>query len=292
MASNKKEVAKFYLPKKDAEFAPYEYREEEGNFKSGEYYPLKLFFIDRFLLGVYEYLPQGLFEVNFDHSSKSKEARSVVTDAALPPFPSEKEIGWSSRDLMVPLPMVQVLVPNKEVTLPPQHGATVLFSVPVASTSKLRKLAPKPVAPVPEPSSSTATDLSDTLSTFLSTEAGQELGSLLTDIEQFEMGQGGGLEFMDPVTTVEIAPAPTLYCMPRELLTSDTPLNVTKDKKYRLYAGKERGRAATEATAAAVRAKGYLALKNLAEEDINGENLREAMLKVVGDTEAKLQDIM
>ena len=31
MASNKKEVAKFYLPKKDAEFAPYEYREEEGN---------------------------------------------------------------------------------------------------------------------------------------------------------------------------------------------------------------------------------------------------------------------
>ena len=69
MASNKKEVAKFYLPKKDTEFAPYEYREEEGNFQSGEYYPLKLLFIDRFLLEVYEYLPHGLFQVNFDHSS-------------------------------------------------------------------------------------------------------------------------------------------------------------------------------------------------------------------------------
>ena len=80
--------------------------------------------------------------------------------------------------------------------------------------------------------------------------------------------------------------------MPRALLTSDTPLNVTKDKKNRLYAGKERGRTANEGTAAAVRAKGYIAHKNLRKEVVNGENLREDLLKVVADTEAKLKDTM
>ena len=45
-------------------------------------------------------------------------------NSALPLFPFERSIGWSKRDLMVPLAMVEVLVPNKSVTLSPQHGAT------------------------------------------------------------------------------------------------------------------------------------------------------------------------
>ena len=53
MANNKKEVVKFYISK-DSEFTPYKYREEEGNYHSGEYYHLKHLFIARFLLGVYE----------------------------------------------------------------------------------------------------------------------------------------------------------------------------------------------------------------------------------------------
>ena len=53
MTNNKKEMVKFYVTK-DSVFSPYEYREEEGNFPSGEYYPLKHLLIARFLLGVYK----------------------------------------------------------------------------------------------------------------------------------------------------------------------------------------------------------------------------------------------
>ena len=133
--TTKKDVPKFIVPVA-SQFTPYEYREEEGNYKSGEYAPWK-FFDSHFLLGVYVYLPNGIFQVNFDHATKKKDARPVTMEAGsnLPSYPSERSIGGSTRDLIVPLAVVEVMVPANNVLLPPMEGNQVLYALPVNQPS-------------------------------------------------------------------------------------------------------------------------------------------------------------
>ena len=83
------------------------------------------------------YLPNGIFQVNFDHTTKKKDARPVTMEAGsnLPSYPSERSIGGSTRDLIVPLAVVEVMVPANNVLLPPMEGNQVLYALPVNQPS-------------------------------------------------------------------------------------------------------------------------------------------------------------
>ena len=140
------------------------------------------------------------------------------------------------------------------------------------------------------PSTSSVKILGDTISTFLSSEAKDQMDSLLKDIEDFEKGKTAELNFQQMIghdlhPAGETLPGPHLYRLPKPLLISYAPLNVTKDKNCRMYPGKERGKTGGEVSAA--KAKGYDAFKKLLEDGIVGDDLVAAMQNIVDATESQ-----
>ena len=112
----------------------------------------------------------------------------------------------------------------------------------------------------------------------------------MDSLEDFEQGETNELNFQhgpDVPPAGETLPAPRLYRLPRQLLISDAPLNVTKDKNRRLYPGKERGRTGREVPAA--KAKGYNAFKKLLEDAIVGDDFVAAMKKIIDATESQIK---
>ena len=142
------------------------------------------------------------------------------------------------------------------------------------SKPKYRKILPKP--PVPS-----------------SAEEGLGLSDDVGDIQDLlELIPGGGealLNEMDQETRgllddiLEANEPSGRHRLPRPVLTSVEPLNVTK--KGRLYPGKARGRNTSDVNE--VQAKAYKKMKNIVESKISVGDLRGALMSIINETESK-----
>ena len=239
----------------------------------------------------------------FDHEERTKRARraKLGPSSVLPPYPDE--IGWATRPLMCPLTTTAPpVIPDAPLVAPPVAGTsgaaaavaptvggvkvttvqvtdgnvTFNLEVPVVpapmglSKPKYRKILPKPAVPSSAGLSDDVGDIQDLLELMpggeaLLTEMDQETRGLLDDI----------LEANEPISG--------RHRLPRPVLTSVDPLNVTK--KGRLYPGKPRGRNTSDVNE--VEAKAYKKMKNIVESEISVGDLRGALMSIINETESK-----